>query len=109
MVESVLYVTYIAPIISNEELLKRNNYFRTKGYYATREFYQPDEFDISSPFPDARNTLLWAPSVITDDKGEATVAFYCSDINTAFIGFVEGVNGIGLLGTAKCEFNVLKP
>jgi uncharacterized protein YfaS (alpha-2-macroglobulin family) len=58
--------------------------------------------------PDARNTLLWQPSVITDEKGEATVSFYCSDINTEFTGLVEGVDGAGLLGTTKCEFRVVR-
>ena len=42
--------------------------------------------------PDARNTLLWQPSIDTDEKGEATISFYCSDINTEFIGVVEGTD-----------------
>lgn len=45
-----------------------NNLWRTKGYYTSREFYQPDEIDMQLSTPDARNTLLWAPSVITDEK-----------------------------------------
>ncbi|GKG71206.1 hypothetical protein CE91St1_03490 [Parabacteroides goldsteinii] len=85
-----------------------NNLYRTKGYYASREFYQPDEVDMSLSTPDARNTLLWQPSVITDEKGEATVSFYCSDINTGFVGIAEGVDGMGLLGTGKCEFWVVR-
>ena len=85
-----------------------NNLYRTKGYYASREFYQPDEVDMSLSTPDARNTLLWQPSVITDEKGEATVSFYCSDINTGVVGRAEGVDGMGLLGTGKCEFWVVR-
>lgn len=101
-------VVYHANHYSEEELLRMNNFWRTKGYYASREFYQPDEMDIQSSIPDSRNTLLWTPSVNTDEKGEATVSFYCSDINTSFIGIVEGVDGNGLLGTTKCEFRVLR-
>ncbi len=101
-------VVYHAPLYSEEELLRMNNLWRTKGYYASREFYQPDEIEMKSPIPDARNTLLWAPSVITDEKGEAKVSFYCSDINTGFIGVVEGVDGAGLLGNANCKFIVNK-
>lgn len=101
-------VIYNGPIYSEDELLRMNNLWRTKGYYATREFYQPDEIDIQLSTPDARNTLLWEPSVITDEKGEATVSFYCSDINTGFIGVVEGVDGTGLLGNTKCEFRVIR-
>lgn len=101
-------VVYHAPQYSEDELLKMNNLWRTKGYYTSREFYQPDEIDIQSSIPDARNTLLWSPSIITDEKGEATVSFYCSDINTGFIGVVEGADGTGLLGNAKCEFRILR-
>lgn len=101
-------ITYHALQYSEEELLHINNLWRTKGYYAVREFYQPDEIDMQSSIPDARNTLIWQPSVITDEKGEATVSFYCSDINTGFTGLVEGVDGMGLLGSAKCEFRVVR-
>ena len=101
-------VVYSGPEYSEEELLRMNNLWRTKGYYASREFYQPDEIEIQSSIPDARNTLLWAPSVITDEKGEAKVSFYCSDINTGFVGIVEGVDGLGLLGTTRCEFRVIR-
>ena len=107
-VEDQKQIVYRGPIYSDEELLKMNNLLRTKGYYGKREFYQPDEVDIQLSTPDARNTLLWAPSVITDEKGEAEVHFYCSDINTGFIGVVEGVDGDRLVGTTKCEFRVLR-
>ena len=102
------WIIYKGVIYSEEELLRMNNLWRTKGYYASREFYQPDEIEIQSSIPDARNTLLWAPSVITDEKGEAKVSFYCSDINTGFVGIVEGVDGLGLLGTTRCEFRVIR-
>jgi hypothetical protein len=102
------YVVYQVPYYSDEELLRMNNLWRVKGYYGNREFYQPDELEIRSSIPDARNTLLWAPSVITDENGEATVSFYCSDVNTRFIGRIEGVDGAGLLGVGECEFRVIK-
>lgn len=101
-------VTYEGVRYSEEELLRMNNLWRTKGYYAAREFYQPDERDMQFSTPDARNALLWLPSVVTDEKGEATVSFYCSDINTLFTGIVEGTDGAGLLGTGKCEFRVMR-
>lgn len=101
-------VVYHATEFTEEELLRMNNMWRVKGYYGKREFYQPDEIDMQLPVPDARNTLLWAPSVVTDEKGEATVSFYCSDINTGFIGVAEGVDGTGLLGTDQCEFRVIR-
>ena len=101
-------ITYQAPKLTEEEILRMNNLWRTKGYYAAREFYQPDETDMRLSIPDARNTLLWQPSIITDEKGEATVSFYCSDINTGFVGKVEGADGAGLLGNTNCEFKVMR-
>ena len=92
-----------------EEDLRMNNLWRVKGYYGTREFYQPDELDVQSPLPDARNVLLWKPDIVTDEKGIAEVEFFCSDINTSFVGVVEGTDGLGNLGTSQCEFRVLKP
>jgi len=107
-VENESTVVYEGPEYSEEELLRMNNLWQMKGYYTAREFYQPNEIDIQSSMPDARNTLLWAPSVVTDEKGEAEISFYCSDINTGFIGLIEGVGASGLLGTTKCEFRVIR-
>ena len=110
----VWYVTDIKTITwteegySPEDLLRMNNIYHTKGYYGKREFYQPDIFDMRSPLPDARNTLLWLPNLMTDENGEAEAEFYCSDINTGFIGVVEGTDGQGLLGTGQCEFRVVR-
>lgn len=69
---------------------------------------QPDETDMQLSIPDARNTSLWAPAVITDEKGEATVFFYCSDINTNFSCRIEGVGEHGLIGIAECDFKVIR-
>jgi len=103
-------VEYHYPKFTEEELLKMNNLSRVKAYYPHREFYQPN-YDIKSggdSISDFRNTLVWAPSVITNEKGEATMEFFCSDINTGFIGRIEGVSGEGLLGTEGFEFTVRK-
>lgn len=101
-------ITYQGVLYTEEELLRMNNLWRTKGYYRKREFYQPDEVDIHLSTPDARNTLLWQPSILTNEKGEAEVSFYCSDINTGFTGVVEGIDGVGLLGSGTCEFRVIR-
>ena len=85
-----------------------NNITRCKGYYGQREFYTPDSVEMLSSLPDARNTLLWGPSVLTDKNGDAIVPFWTSDINTQFIGVVEGTDGLGLLGSNTFEFHVSK-
>ncbi|WP_183560473.1 hypothetical protein [Mucilaginibacter sp. SP1R1] len=101
-------IIYHYPKFTEEELLKKFNLTRIKGYYERREFYQPNYDKESDPAPDYRNTLLWAPEVITDKNGEATLNFFCSDINSNFIGTVEGVGPNGLLGKKEFYFNVIK-
>jgi hypothetical protein len=106
--ETILKYQY--PKLTEEELLKMNNLSRVKAYYRHREFYQPNYDKGSDDYfsPDSRNTLLWAPSVVTNEKGEVALEFFCSDINTAFVGKIEGVSGDGLLGSKDVEFTVLK-
>ncbi len=106
--ERTRILTYWRPKYSEDELMKINNLSRVKAYYGSREFYKPD-YDKDKGedlIPDFRNTLLWEPSVITDEKGEATLSFFCSDINTEFVGRIEGVGGEGLLGTGYFKFTV---
>jgi hypothetical protein len=108
--ERMRRVVYWRPVYKEDELLKMNNLTRVKAYYGKREFYQPDydkETDFAS-IPDFRNTLLWTPSVITDENGEATLSFYCSDINTDFVSRIEGVGGEGLLGAGYFKLTVRK-
>ncbi|MFG4002833.1 hypothetical protein [Flavobacterium aquidurense] len=94
--------------LTEEELLKRFNLKMIKGFYGKREFYQAvyDQVNINDPFPDFRNTLFWKPDVITNEQGEAIIEFYCSDINTIFMGTIEGVSETGLLGTENFKFKV---
>ena len=108
IVKDVEDIKYEGPIYTDEELLRMNNITRVKGYYGQREFYTPDSAEMLSPLPDARNTLLWSPSVQTDKNGDATVPFRTSDINTQFVGVVEGTDGLGLLGSNTFEFHVSK-
>ena len=108
LVKDIQGIKYEGPIYTDEELLRMNNITRCKGYYGQREFYTPDSAEMLSPLPDARNTLLWSPSVQTDKNGDATVPFRTSDINTQFVGVVEGTDGLGLLGSGTFEFHVSK-
>jgi hypothetical protein len=108
--EHMIYACYYMPKYTEEGLLKMHYLSRVKGYYRERKFYQPDydKVTFEEKVPDFRNTLLWEPSVCTDENGEATLSFFCSDINTEFVGRIEGVGGDGLLGTGFFKFNVRK-
>ena len=103
-------VEYHYPKFTEDELLKMNNLSRVKAYYPDRQFYHVEYDDVSNPDQavDFRNTLFWDPSVITDANGEAIIDFFCSDLNSHFVGVVEGANGDGLLGNESIEFAVLK-
>ena len=101
---------YSYPKYTDAELLKKFNLVSIKGNYPKKIFYEPvyDTKEQNDGFPDYRNTLYWKPDIITDENGEATISFHCSDINTKFIGVIEGVSGDGYLGTQNFEFFVRK-
>lgn len=101
-------IVYHYPQYTEEELLKMFGLARSKGYYPEKEFYQPDYDKEKDPLPDYRNTLLWAPNVVTDNNGNATLEFFTSDINARFYGIVEGISGNGLVGKSDLEFMVTK-
>lgn len=107
-VEREISVIYEGPLYSEEELLEMSGYKRAKGYYGKREFYMPDDMEMLSSLPDVRNTLYWNPEVITDEKGEASIDFYSSDIISGFTGRIEGIGGDGLLGVGGCGFRVTR-
>ena len=101
-------IIYPGPDYTEEDLLKMNGMWKTKGYFPKREFYQPDELDLASPTPDFRNILQWQPAVLTDENGMAEIPFAASDVNTEFIGIIEAVDGMGLLGCQTLTFRVIK-
>jgi hypothetical protein len=107
-VKDMKEITYQGPQFTEEELLKMNHIWQVKGYYGERDFYQPEDADLMSSIPDARNTILWAPSVLTDKNGNAEVSFATSDVNEQFIGIIEGTDDAGLLGCCKFKLNVVK-
>ena len=99
---------YPGPNYTEEDLLTMNGMWKTQGYHPRREFYQPDELDLASPNPDYRNLLQWQPAVLTDENGVVEIPFSVSDVNTEFIGLIEAVDGIGLLGCKTLAFRVIK-
>lgn len=102
------HVVYHYPQFTEEELLRRNGLAKVKGYYPPKEFYQPDYDKEPDPLPDYRNTLLWAPHIITDENGNATLEFFSSDINSTFYGIVEGISANGMIGKTTFEFIIAK-
>ena len=101
-------IIYEGPNVTVKELLKINGMETSQGYYPRREFYEPDPIEHSPTMPDPRNTLKWAPAVMTDENGKAEVSFLASDVNTEFIGIVEAIDGSGLIGYQTFTFRVIR-
>ena len=101
-------IVYAGPQYSEEELLEMNGMWKVQGYYPKREFYEPDTIDLASPTPDFRNLLQWKPAVLTDENGVAEISFGASEVNTEFIGVVEALDGVGLVGCHTFSFRVYK-
>ena len=83
-VEDIRHVIYTGPKYSEEELLRMNGLWKTKGYYPHRDFNIVDEDELSLGLDDNRNTLVWLPSTETNGNGELSLEFCVSDITSVF-------------------------
>lgn len=101
-------IEYPGPQYSDEELLRRNGLWKSKGYYPAHEFVIPDEEDWELGIEDNRNTLLWIPNLVTDSQGNAIIEIKTSDINSSFVlkGICWSLQG-GNLGDFDTTFNVV--
>ncbi|OMP79652.1 hypothetical protein [[Flexibacter] sp. ATCC 35208] len=97
---------YHYPKYTEEELLKKFKMVITKGFWQHAPFYHPDYEKEDTRMSDTRNVLYWNPLVVTNEHGEATIRFYCSDIKSSFVGVAEGVAGNGYVGTGTFDFSV---
>lgn len=80
-----------------------------EGLQLKREFYSPvydTEQQAASRMPDFRNLLFWSPGVQTDDKGNATVGFYTSDIKGTYVAVLQGMDASGHAGHYYFTFEV---
>lgn len=64
--------------------------------HITREFYVPDYRKHSPLEPETYTTIYWAPLVITNDNGEATISYYTNDLVGDFVNILQGVNVYGV-------------
>lgn len=89
----------------------RNDYFRHKEYRGQRQtkiqgftpgmyFYMPDYSYTDLPDEkDFRRTLYWAPYVVTNEQGEATVSFYNSPLCEHIRISAETITYGGIMGS----------
>ncbi len=78
-----------------------------QGFYKAREFYSP-KYDASMPInhPDLRSTIFWAPELVTDKDGNASVEFYNADGRGSYRVVIEGVDEKGNIGRQVLNYNV---
>jgi hypothetical protein len=84
--------------------------FIETGFQIEREFYSP-KYDIQKPEhvkPDKRVTLFWAPYILTDSSGRATISFYNHDVETGITGILEGISGAGISGASSFEYKIIE-
>ncbi|MBC3538204.1 hypothetical protein ACFSC6_00320 [Rufibacter sediminis] len=83
-----------------------------EGLQLQREFYAP-AYDTNeqklSRLPDWRNLLFWAPELVTDESGRASLHFYTSDQPGSYSIVVQGLTKNGLPGSKVLTFEVKKP
>lgn len=68
-------------------------YTSVQGYSESKQFYSPDYSRMKPQKDDYRRTLLWAPQVKINDKGEAVVEFYNNSVCNTLVASVEGRDG----------------
>ena len=91
--EAATIFLYTYPRYSTESQKgRRNTHFQ--GFNKPTKF-EMEDYSVVPPMDDFRRTLFWAPSVVADEKGEATVEFYnnstCKDMYIS----VEGITDDG--------------
>jgi hypothetical protein len=67
------------------------------AYQGNREFYAPkyDKFEPEHIKPDKRVLVYWAPEIMTNEKGEATVEFWTTDLETDIALEFQGITQKG--------------
>ena len=78
-----------------------------KGIYTNKEFYVADYSKFNPPDGDFLSTLYWNYSLLTNEKGEATISFYTSDIVGRFKIIAQGVTEDDVF-YGEATFNVIK-
>ena len=78
-----------------------------QGFYKAREFYSP-KYDASIPInhPDLRSTIYWAPELVTDKDGNASIDFYNADGKGNYRVVIEGVDEKGNIGRKVYRYRV---
>jgi hypothetical protein len=83
--------------VNNQSISDFDQIVKVMGYSVPTTFGAPDYSKVqdNKGQADKRSTLYWAPKVVTDKIGNASVTFYAADISTRYKILVEGVSAAG--------------
>jgi hypothetical protein len=83
--------------------------YRPMPFTLPKQFYAPKYTINSVPdMTDIRSTIYWAPNIITDKEGKATIAFYTADAASTYTIIVEGTDLQGGVGAKRANISVDK-
>lgn len=72
-----------------------------------KAFYSPKYASSSiADMSDIRSTIYWAPNIITDKEGKATVSFYAADNPGTYTVIMEGADLQGRLGVKRKQITI---
>lgn len=81
--------------------------YTPQGFYKARDFYVPKyTVQAANQKPDLRSTIFWAPNVITDKNGQATLNFTNADGTGAYRVVIEGIDTQGNIGRQVYRYKV---
>ncbi|WEK20160.1 MAG: hypothetical protein P0Y49_03225 [Candidatus Pedobacter colombiensis] len=76
------------------------------GYYQAREFYIPPFQDKLGAKQDLRTTIFWAPSLRTNEQGEAKISFLNADPQATISIRAEGITATGIPVSGVTQYQV---
>ncbi len=80
-----------------------------RRFSPVREFYTPPVHSSGETRTDFRTTIYWNHSVVTDDRGNASISFTNNDAVSAFRITAEGFAGSGLIGRKEEVYHTQLP
>nr|WP_294870564.1 hypothetical protein [uncultured Pedobacter sp.] len=81
--------------------------YKPMPFITPKEFYSPKYTARSiTDMSDIRSTIYWAPNIITDKDGKATIDFYAADNPGTYTVIIEGADLQGHLGVKRKQIIV---
>lgn len=89
---AVVFYVYQHPTFGFKQKGLRRTHF--EGFNVPTAF-EMDDYSVIPPTEDFRRTLYWAPNILTDNRGRATVEFYNNSSCTSMYISAEGMTEEG--------------